>query len=120
MVTASPINNYICDTVARVFENVYYADCEGNREVFAFSDAACLERLEESAATDKADFSMIMSDVQNGLCKYEAGNRILTDDKAPVELLGMKVIDEIISEEIEQYKDLIKGKSLSEIIEILQ
>lgn len=34
-------------------------------------------------------------------------DRILTDDKAPVELLGMKVLDEIIGEELDYYRNYI-------------
>ena len=57
--------------------------------------------------------------VDENLTEYKAGDLILTDDKAPVELLGMKVIDEIISEELSYYKELFKGKSLSEMIDLL-
>ena len=30
----------------------------------------------------------------------------MTDDKAPVELLGMKVIDQLIQDEVAYYKDI--------------
>ena len=36
----------------------------------------------------------------------------MTDDKAPVELLGMRVIDEIISDEVSEYKDLYKKEGI--------
>ena len=61
----------------------------------------------------------MMFRVDENLTEYKAGDLILTDDKAPVELLGMKVIDEIISEELSYYKELFKGKSLSEMIDLL-
>ena len=61
-----------------------------------------------------------MQAVEAELTPYQGGNLILTDDKAPVELLGMQVIDELIAEELKYYKDLFKGKSLSEIIDMLE
>ena len=114
------INQYLCDTVASVFHHVYYADCEGNREVFAFSDPACRERLKNSAEGEDADFCDMMETVNERLHKYVPENRLLTDDKAPVELLGVRAIDELIEAEIGKYKKSFKGKSFSEILDSLQ
>ncbi len=49
-----------------------------------------------------------MEEVAAGLVPYEAGDRILTDDKAPVELLGMRAIDLLIQDEIGGYKETLK------------
>ena len=38
------------------------------------------------------------------LTEYTGGGKILTDDKAPVELLGMRVLDELIAGELSYYK----------------
>ena len=43
---------------------------------------------------------------------YQPGGRILTDDKAPVEVLGMKALDEIIADELEYYRELYLGQIL--------
>ena len=48
-----------------------------------------------------------------------ASRLILTDDKAPVELLGMEVIDILIDEEIGYYKDIFREEGLSGLIEAL-
>ena len=61
-----------------------------------------------------------MANVDTKLCEYSGGELILTDDKAPVELLGMQVIDEVISEELAYYKKLFKGKSISELLDMLK
>ena len=50
---------------------------------------------------------------------YEPGNLILTDDRAPVELLGMRVIDEIIRDEIGYYKNIFKEDGISGILQAL-
>ncbi len=51
----------------------------------------------------------MMETVSAELTGYEGKDRILTDDKAPVELLGMKVLDEIIGEELDYYRELYLG-----------
>ena len=47
-----------------------------------------------------------MEVVSENMTEYQGEDRILTDDKAPVELLGMKVLDEIIQDELDYYRDL--------------
>ena len=50
----------------------------------------------------------------------EKGNRVLTDDRAPVELLGMKALDAMIREELADLREQFRGKSLAELIELLR
>lgn len=44
--------------------------------------------------------------------EYSAGNLLMTDDSAPVELLGMKVIDDIISDEVSYYKAMYDAEGI--------
>ena len=44
----------------------------------------------------KGELKSMMETVSAEISDYEGKDRILTDDKAPVELLGMKVLDEIM------------------------
>jgi hypothetical protein len=60
-----------------------------------------------------------MEKVDTGLVKYEAGDRILTDDKAPVELLSMNAIDALIRDEVDYYKDIYNEKGLKGLLEEL-
>ena len=57
--------------------------------------------------------------VLSGLKPVEQSDYVLTDDKAPVELLGMRVLDDMILEEISYVKKAIEGKSLRELIKML-
>ena len=41
---------------------------------------------------------------------------MLTDDKAPVELLGMELIDDIIKYELSYYKELFREGGLSAVL----
>ena len=41
----------------------------------------------------------------------------MTDDKAPVELLGMKVIDQLIRDEIGYYKEIFEKEGIRGLLE---
>ena len=111
------INQYLCDTIGTVFPEIYTVDVgySGNRELFAFCDADMMNRLERYYAPER-DLREQMRTVRGALKKYEAGDLIFTDDKAPVELLGMRVIDDMIVEEIGYYKGLIREYGAKEIL----
>ena len=50
---------------------------------------------------------------------YEAGDYIMTDDKAPVELLGMQVIDQLIEEEVAYYKGIYERDGIQGVLNSL-
>ena len=58
----------------------------------------------------------MMRTVYSKLTPYEGGSCILTDDKAPVEVLGMRVLDELIAGELDYYRE---NFSLQEILGML-
>lgn len=53
------------------------------------------------------------------LSLMHAGEYLMTDDKAPVELLGMQVIDELIRNEVEYYRSIFQKKGLDGLLEQL-
>ena len=57
-----------------------------------------------------------MSTVFAGMTEYIPGEYLMTDDKAPVELLGMKGIDELIQDEIAYYKGIYKEEGLQGLL----
>jgi len=107
------INDYLCDTIGSVFSNVYTAPVQGgtNCEVFAFQNQNALKTFQEgcNGLTDTALKDM-MRTVSEHLARRTPGNLVLTDDKAPVEVLGMRVLDEIIADELDYYRELYLGK----------
>lgn len=114
------INGWLADTISEVFDQVYTVDVSGstNRELFASDNPHMLDILEintESVEND-ALYSM-MRTVSENLTKYKSEGRILTDDKAPVELLGMNVIDDIIEEELVYYKQKFKEDGIKGLLE---
>lgn len=111
------INEYLSDTIASIFPNVYTVDVSGssNRELFAFSDHSALSRLSQAGGLDR-ELLAHLENVEEGLMQYHGGPRILTDDQAPVELLGMRVIDELIQEELGYYKELFQEKGIKGVL----
>lgn len=113
------INYYICDTIGSVFSNVETSDVQGNTNRILF--ASMNENMEQKLTsglekeTDE-DLRYMMAKVNDNLMPYHPGNLILTDDKAPVELLGMKIIDSLIAEEVSFYKDIYKREGLKGLL----
>ena len=103
------INDYLCDTMDAVFEHVYRIPVEGstNMEVYATnSDTLPEDFREHLEALEPGELQELMKTVSENLTEYQGEDRILTDDKAPVEVLGMQVLDEIIQEELDYYREL--------------
>ncbi|MCR4896449.1 MAG: fused MFS/spermidine synthase [Lachnospiraceae bacterium] len=117
------ITAYLSDTIASVFGTVMTADVAGstNRELFACDDPEVMQICERNIALeDNADLKAAMERVTAALVPYEAGDRVMTDDKAPVELLGMRVIDDIIRDEVAYYKDIYKSAGLEGLMQVLR
>lgn len=140
------INQYLSDTIASVFDEVYTVDVKSttNRELFAGNTGAnrfasktggsdaenedadakrfTLDTLAERFAENvklESDRELVnmMDKVGEHLTKYRAGSDYLTDDRAPVELLGMRVIDDLIQEEVLYYKEVYEKEGLKGLLE---
>lgn len=113
------INQYLADTIAQVFSYVYTADVPGttNRELFASNSSDILEKFNKSREKmENPALTDLFARVSEKLVPYRAGNYLMTDDKAPVELLGIQVIDEIIRDEVEYYRDIFEREGISGLL----
>ncbi|SEP55142.1 Predicted spermidine synthase with an N-terminal membrane domain [Lachnospiraceae bacterium NE2001] len=120
--TPGGINEYLADTISSVFSNVYTVDVSNNtnRELFASDSPDIVDRLRQGTeAEEDESLSAMMRKVDESLVSYEAGDRILTDDRAPVELLSMKAIDALIREEVDYYRDVYEEEGLAGLLEEL-
>ncbi len=112
------INQYLCDTIAGVFDEVYTVDVPGytNRELFAGS-GNIMEKLKNGTGEikDKPLHDLLVS-AGADMTEYEGGDHILTDDRAPVELLGMHEIDGLIQGEVGNYKELFRKNGIKGIL----
>jgi spermidine synthase len=117
------INDYLADTIASVFGTVYTADVAGstNRELFASENSNILDTFQEnSLKIENQNLFQMMKSVASGFTEYKAGNYVMTDDKAPVELLGMQVIDELIQDEVAYYKEIYDENGISGVLDMLE
>ena len=113
------INEYLCDTMASVFKYTVTAPVKGNTNTEVFcTDADDWEEtfLRSIGNLTDCDYADMMRTVHEKLTPYEGGACILTDDKAPVEVLGMRVLDELIGDELKYYKDELKTGGLSALL----
>lgn len=114
------INDYLKGTIRSCFNSVYTCNAGGNTELFASNGVDLKTSLEENLKGLKnTQLKSLMKTVLNNLEEVEPSKNILTDDKAPVEVLGMRVLDDIISSELEDIKEAIKGKTLKELFDML-
>ena len=117
------ITSYLTDTIASVFDDVIVADVDGstNRELFASNGASqsLNERMDNNLLSLPMDPELrtMLEYVRSDMTTVDAGSRILTDDKAPVELIGMKTIDTLIQDEVAYYKQIYKEEGLKGLLE---
>jgi predicted membrane-bound spermidine synthase len=129
--TEGNINEYLSDTIASVFPTVACVDVDhsSNRELFAAKKGEIRARFDAgiddiSRAQVKDEEARerllsLMGAVREDMQEYEGGQHIFTDDKAPVELLGMKEIDGMIQEEASYYKKIYDDEGLGGVLEKL-
>ena len=122
------ITTYLSHTVASVFPNVATVNVSGstNRELFAgvstdpiMSLCDNMELASDDILRSQMDTVISHIDYFRPVKAAQMAPFILTDDKAPVELLGMRVIDILIDGEIGYYKDIFREEGLSGLIEAL-
>ncbi|MBO5449449.1 MAG: fused MFS/spermidine synthase [Ruminococcus sp.] len=114
------INDYLGDTISSVFSEVCTVNADGstNRELFASDCPDMLTAFEKNiGGLENAELKEFMEEVSEGLEPYHGGDRILTDDKAPVEVLGMQVIDDLIAGELSHYKEIFKNEGVKGLLE---
>lgn len=113
------INQYLCDTMSSVFAHTYTVNVPANTNTVVFcSDSDDLRQTfdENRVLLQNTSYAAMMETVARDLRDYTGGDHILTDDKAPVELLGMRVLDELIDGQLSYYKEQF---SMEEIINMV-
>ena len=89
----------------------YYYSFLGNYELRIKEDSFRITKYNYAKELEK-----IMKTDDNNIEIYKPGNNILTDDRAPVEVLGMRAIDEIISKELDYYREVINEEGIYDFI----
>ena len=134
------INEALSDTIASVFGNgnTLTADVPNttNRELFAkkpgsgseensMQQASKALNLRETTyeRTGSEDLEWYMEEVASRFRKVnepDSASTILTDDKAPVEVLGMHAIDQIIADEGGTYRQILKDEGFGGLLRAVQ
>lgn len=115
------VNQYISDTARSVFPYVYSVNAGSNRELFATFDEGCMKRFRDSySECENYDLYMKMKNVDTKLTECDEGTRILTDDNAPVELLGMRAIDGMIMSELSYIRTIFKEQGIKGLIDFIR
>lgn len=58
-------------------------------------------------------------DVADELEQYHGGNHVMTDDKAPVEVLGMQALDGLINDEVDYYREIYNKEGMKGLLNLL-
>lgn len=117
--TEGSITDYLEGTIKSVFNNVYTVKTTGtNKELYAGDFDLYDALFEQSRYIRQNDLRNITGRVLRNMTEVDPSDYILTDDKAPVESLGMKTLDTMIEEELSGIREQIKGKNLKELIEM--
>ncbi|QSY58893.1 fused MFS/spermidine synthase [Bifidobacterium imperatoris] len=134
------INEALSDTIASVFGagNVLTADVPNttNRELFAkkssagqsasdMKQVAKADRLCQRtyARTSSSELQWYMEKVAGRFAAVQhpdSSSTILTDDKAPVEVLGMRAIDQIIAQEAGPYREILQKEGIGGLLRAVQ
>ncbi len=113
------INQYLADTISAVFPCVYTADVayNTNRELFASLEPDMLDTMARNVSLlEDGELRGLMEQVSARLIPYAPGGYRMTDDRAPVELLSMRVIDELIADELSYYRGIYDREGLQGLI----
>lgn len=125
MIAGVEIDQKITDLVVKYFElpeNVDVTTYDGRAYLNTIHEKN-VDMLEVFGANfdfeNNEEIRIMMNRVNSELVKYVPGNYVMTDDKAPVELLGMKAIDELIRDEVAYYKQIYRDGGLKTLLEKL-
>jgi len=109
------VNYALCDTSYSVFGNLYaYYDGGGSgMEVFATKNKErnLIEEVKNIHATQPG-FQKVVKELGSKLKVYEDTGIRLYDDTADVEIRSMRALDDIVQEELKEYKEVLKKEGL--------
>ena len=114
------INQYLADTISAVFPEVYTVDVVGgtNRELFAANGVDLAGMLDgQIPRCEDPQLRGMMRRAQEGLTPYVPGEFVMTDDRAPVELLSMRVMDDLIGSELRYYRALYEEQGIQGLLD---
>ena len=118
------IPEYLSGTVKKCFNTVYRVDLASNTNslLFAGDDSGMLANYKKNvdASIDQNnDLYDISRYIGDNASEIAPSDLVLTDDLAPVEILGQKSLNKIVDSEMSYFRESIKGKSLNDLLKML-
>ena len=113
------INEYLIDTIGKIFAEVRTINARGvtNRVLFATADEKIFKSLKTRAEVlDDKTLSQLMINIAENWSTPAIGENILTDDCAPVEILSMRALDKIIQTNLQYYKEIYRREGLDGVL----
>ena len=113
------INEYLIDTIGKSFPAMKIIDARGvtNKVLFAAGEENILNGLQARAEVlDDKKLSELMLHIAKTWQEPTLGENVLTDDRAPVEMLSMRALDKIISHHLEHYKEIYRREGLDGVL----
>ncbi|MBR0119009.1 MAG: hypothetical protein IJM01_02625, partial [Eubacterium sp.] len=111
---AGMIKSYF-DAGMQVFDVENVSRAVGSSDVQTVAEVGVSDEASAESERYKQLYDL-MTTIGNNLEWYSAGDNIFTDDKAPVELLGMREIDSIIKDELSYYKRVFEEEGLEGLL----
>lgn len=107
------INDYLTQTVKSCMKSVYTFNVKNttNTLVIASDDENCKQNFLENINNidNQNQLYDISRYVKDNLKEVTEFKYVLTDEVAPVEVMGQKVLDEIVSDSLNEFKSSMKG-----------
>lgn len=120
---STEITDYLTQTLKNNMNKVYKYDVPNstNTIVYSSDNENCLKDFSENIDALKADSELlpVAKSVSNRLNEVTDTKYVFTDDVAPVEVLGQKVLNDIVAESLVYFKREI-GSSSSGIMDIFK
>jgi len=113
------INDWLTDTIGQIFPALKIIDVRGvtNRILFAAADEKIFDTLHARAVSlGDEELSRLMIHVAENWQTPALGDNILTDDRAPVEMLSMRALDNIIQQHLHRYKEIYRRDGLDGVL----
>jgi len=122
----NPINQYLSQTVKSVMSKVYTCDLSSSTNVllFASNDNDMLNIFENNI--NKLDTSSPLLEVsqyvKDNLLETKESELIFTDEVAPVEVLGQSLLNDMVKDEVDSFKEMVnfKENGIKGILELLK
>ncbi len=106
----NPINQYLSQTVKSVMDRVYTCDLSNSTNVllFASNDSDMLNNFENNISRlDPANPLVNVSEyVSQNLQEVTEAKLVFTDDVAPVDVLAQSLLNDMVKDEVDYYKDM--------------